>query len=75
MMVNVKVKADAIFLVLAVIMSNIGSRYIMVDLHEKHGNLFAHPSMKYVYMFSMAYMGSRDPVLAGACAVLYGILV
>lgn len=69
------IKVDAIFLVIAVIISNIGTRYIMIDLHEKHPNLLSHPAMRYIYMFCIAYMGSRDPVLSFGFMLLYGILI
>ena len=62
---------ESIIVVLCIILSNVGARYIIIELHQKHGQLFGHPKMKYLYIFCMAYLGSRDPLLSAGTAVAY----
>lgn len=65
---------QAIIVVSCIILSNIGARYIMIDMHRRHEKLFSHPNMRYVYIFCMAYLGSRDPYLSFVAAFMYGLL-
>ena len=66
---------DAIVVVFAIIMSNIGARYIIMDVQKRHEKLFAHPHMRYLYIFCMAYLGARNMYIAAGAAVAYAVLL
>lgn len=63
-----------IIVVLCVILSNIGARYILIDLDRKHGHIFGHPKMVYLYIFCMSYLGSRDPLLSLMMSLCYSLV-
>lgn len=67
--------AQSVFLSMAIIMSNIGARYIVMDLDKRNGTLFAQPYMRYVYVFCMSFLGSRNPYIAGVIVGLYHLLL
>lgn len=56
----------------AILLSNIGARHIVADV--EHIALFSYPCMCYVYVYCMAYIGTRDFVASFVIAVLYGIV-
>ena len=64
----------SIIAVFAVIMSNIGARYVIDDVNNRHKTIMSHPNMCYLYIFCIAYTGANDVYLAITAAVLYGIL-
>jgi hypothetical protein len=65
---------EALMLVFCIIMTNIGSKYIMIDAQKRHGDFLNDPKMIYLYIFCMAYLGGRDPMLALGASVLYGLI-
>jgi hypothetical protein len=56
----------------AILLSNIGARHIVADV--EHIALFAHPYMCYVYVCSMAFIGTRNILASLYIAVIYGII-
>ena len=71
---------NALSLSVAIIISNIGIRYIVLDLDSKMkgstiGNLLAHPNARFVYIFCMSYIGIRDPVVSAIMGALYVLLI
>ena len=59
---------------MAIILSNIGARYIIADVDQKQNKLFAHHNMLYLYIFCMAYVGTRDPLMASVVSAMYYIV-
>lgn len=68
-MYDITVLLHALLVSGAIILSNIGARHVVEDL--KDIEIFAHPYMLYVYIFCMAFIGTRDPYVSGGVAVLY----
>jgi hypothetical protein len=67
----VPVTLDSIIMAISIIMSNLGARYILVDIDKKHATYFGNNNMKYVYIFCMTYLGSRNIFLSTLFAILY----
>lgn len=67
---------NSVIISIAIILSNIGARYIVVDLDQKGWDrVFGHPNMRYLYIFCMCYMGTHDVVTALMLSMVYGALV
>ncbi len=64
--------AGTLAISVAILLSNIGARHIVADV--EHIALFAHPYMCYVYVYCMAYIGTRDYIAALVIAMLYGVV-
>ena len=66
---------ESVLMVISIIMSNIGARYIIMDIDRKHySKYFGHKYMTYVYIFCMSYLGSRDLYLSILFAILYSFV-
>lgn len=68
------VKPELVLLVICMVLCNIGTPYIIMDLNQKYKSILNHPYMRYLYMFSIAYIGSHDIALSAIMSILYGIL-
>lgn len=67
---------DAISMCIAIILSNIGARYVITDLDNKGWSaFFGQANMIYLYIFCMAYLGCHDIVISGTLSVLYGLII
>ena len=56
---------------IAILLSNIGARHVVADV--EHISLFNNPYMCYVYVYCMAYIGTRNLLASLSIPVLYGI--
>jgi hypothetical protein len=65
---------DSVMMILAIIFSNIGARYIILDIDKRYAKYFGHDKMRYVYIFSMAYLGSRNIYLSLLVALVYSFV-
>lgn len=65
---------ESLLMIFALIFTNIGARYIAMDIDKRHSKYFGHDKMRYVYIFSMAYLGSRNISLSLLVALLYSFV-
>lgn len=65
---------DSLMMIFAIIFSNIGARYIIMDIDKRHSKYFGNDKMRYVYIFSMAYLGSRNIYLSSLVALVYSFV-
>lgn len=68
----------SLILGLAVLMSNIGARYIFIDFTEKdikRQKILAHPLMRYAYIFAIGFVGTRSFRLAGIVTAIYTVFM
>jgi len=59
---------------LSVLLSNIGARYILGDFteqHRKRQRILSHPLMKYVFVFAIGFVGTRNLYLATIVTTIY----
>jgi len=56
---------------IAMVTTNIGARYLVNDMTPKREKLLTHPNMKYLYVFCMGFVATRNPVLAIVIVALY----
>lgn len=74
MMVVLKMlNSQSMALVICVIMSNIGAKYILSDMCHKHEEIFSNPNMRYVYIFCMSFIASRDPYMSLLASATYSL--
>jgi len=52
-------------------MTNIGARYIFMDINRRRERLLGHPMMRYFYIFCMGFVGTRDPKVSLIIVALY----
>lgn len=64
-----------IFLTLAVIISNIGAKFIHLDFDDRQHGVLSHPHVRIFYIFCMAFVGIRDFYYAGIITTIYYLLV
>lgn len=56
---------------IAMLLTNIGARYIMLDINHKRDKILGHPYMKYIYVYCMGMIGTRNFLLAGIITTIY----
>ena len=66
---------QALLIASAIITSNIGARFVVMDLDRRIGPVLAMPSMKFVYVFAMSYMGVRNAEVSAYVALTYLVLI
>lgn len=59
----------------AMLMLNIGSRYVQADLGKFHEQLLSNPYVKKLIVFSMFFVATRDLGMAFLLTILYIIII
>lgn len=59
----------------SLILSNIGSRYLLQDIANWKLEYLSHPLMRPVYLFSMAFASTRDFKVSVTVATIYLLLL
>jgi hypothetical protein len=59
----------------SLIVSHIGARYIHLDIDQRKERLFAHPYMRYLYIYCMAFIGVRNLEIAAIITAIYFIFM
>ena len=65
----------SIFLSMAIIISNIGSKYIHLDYTEHQQELLSHQGLRVLYIYCMAFVGTRNVISALKITGLYYLFV
>lgn len=72
-MLNINaISVNTILLGVAVLISNVGARHVIADL--EHIQLLSHGHMCYLYVFCMAYITTRDALVALQITFLYATI-
>lgn len=62
-------------LTLAIIISNIGAKFIHMDFDERQQKIMAHPLARVFYIYCMAFIGIRDFRYAAIVTGIYYLIV
>ncbi len=65
----------ALLVGIAMVTTNIGARFLVNDMTKKREQLLTHPNMKYLYVFCMGFVATRNIVLAMIIVSLYTIFL
>ena len=57
------------------LMLNTGSKVIMSELPAAYDVVISHPVFKYLIVFSMFFVATRDVMISAVLTVLYGLLI
>lgn len=60
---------------LAMITSNLGARFMLTESDKHIEKILAKPYMKYLYVYCMAFVATRDAILAMIAVLIYSGLV
>jgi hypothetical protein len=60
---------------IAIILSNIGARFIQLDWDEHQLKMLSHPYARILYIYSMAFVGSRNYGLAALITLGYYLIL
>ena len=67
---------NALIISFAIIISNIGARYIHLDLNsERQRFILEHPYTRYLYIYCMSFIGVRDFQLSAVVTVIYFLII
>lgn len=66
-----------IFIGIAMVISNIGARFLVggISTSKKRESLLSDPNMRYLYVFCMGFVATRDIILASILVCLYELFM